>query len=46
MFATSAVLAAAIGKLEADIVLFGMASTDGGGGVMAAWSRTGWVCQR
>lgn len=36
VFATSAVLAAAIGKLKADIVLFGMASTDGGGGVVAA----------
>jgi electron transfer flavoprotein beta subunit len=34
VFATSAVLAAAIGKLDADIVLFGMASTDGGGGVV------------
>lgn len=36
VFATSAVLAAAIGKLDADIVLFGMASTDGGGGVVPA----------
>ncbi|HEY5842918.1 MAG TPA: electron transfer flavoprotein subunit beta/FixA family protein [Mycobacterium sp.] len=36
VFATSAVLAAAIGKLGADIVIFGMASTDGGGGVMPA----------
>lgn len=34
VFATSAVLAAAIGKLDADIVLFGMASTDAGGGVV------------
>jgi electron transfer flavoprotein beta subunit len=34
VFATSAVLAAAIGKMGADIVLFGMASTDGGGGVV------------
>lgn len=34
VFATSAVLAAAIGRLDADIVLFGMASTDGGGGVV------------
>ncbi len=36
VFATSAVLAAAIGRLDADIVLFGMASTDGGGGVVPA----------
>ncbi|HOZ60001.1 MAG TPA: electron transfer flavoprotein subunit beta/FixA family protein [Nakamurella multipartita] len=36
VFATAAVLAAAIGKLDADIVLFGMASTDGGGGVVPA----------
>jgi electron transfer flavoprotein beta subunit len=36
VFATSAVLAAAIGRLDADIVIFGMASTDGGGGVIPA----------
>jgi electron transfer flavoprotein beta subunit len=36
VFATSAVLAAAIGKLDPDIVIFGMASTDGGGGVVPA----------
>lgn len=36
VFATSAVLAAAIGKLDPDIVLFGMASTDGGAGVLPA----------
>ncbi len=36
VFATSAVLAAAIGKLDADIVVFGMASTDAGGGVVPA----------
>lgn len=34
VFATSLVLAEAIRKLEYDIVLFGMASTDGGGGVV------------
>lgn len=34
VLATSAVLAAAIGRLEVDIVLFGMSSTDGGGGVV------------
>ncbi len=36
VFATSLVLAEAIRKLDADIVLFGMASTDGGGGVLPA----------
>jgi len=36
VFATSAILAAAARKLEADLVLFGMASTDGGAGVVPA----------
>ena len=34
VFGTSLVLAEAIKKLEYDIVLFGMASTDGGGGII------------
>ena len=34
VFATSLVLAEAIKKLDYDIVLFGMASTDGGGGIV------------
>jgi electron transfer flavoprotein beta subunit len=34
VFATSLVLAAAIGRLEYDLIIFGMASTDGGLGVV------------
>ena len=34
VFATSLVLAEALKKLEFDLVIFGMASTDGGGGVI------------
>ena len=42
---TSLVLAEAIKRLEYDVVLFGMASTDAGGGGYPPLSPTDWGCR-